>query len=152
MPARSARGENYVVKTEQLVVSQVETAKLRGSRVIEKPATHRVLDRLRLLEYLLEHEVLISTALDLPQIPVYLAHAAPHLARVDVEHAIAITIQHRNVPVVQIHHLASMRKNCGHITCHVILPFTQPEQQRASLTGRDELIWISTGHHSDSVR
>ena len=63
---------------EQLVVGQVQAAELRRPLLVEQTAAHRVLDRLRLLEDLLEHEVREAAALDLLEIPVDLADLLLH--------------------------------------------------------------------------
>ena len=152
MPARSTGGENNVVEAEQFLISEIETTELRCTRIIEQAATHRVFDCLRLLKNLLEHEVRISASLDLPQVPVHLAHTTTHFACIVVEHAVAVSVQHRDVAVIQIHHLASVRQDGRHIARNIVLSFTQPEQQRTALTRRDELVWIATRYDGNAVR
>ena len=54
---------------------EVQAAELGEAFLDDEAAAHRVLDRLRLLEDLLEHEVVVAALLDLVERPVDAAHA-----------------------------------------------------------------------------
>ena len=55
--------------------SEIQSAELGEAFFDDQTAAHRVLDRLRLLEDLLEHEVVEAALLDLVERPVDAAHA-----------------------------------------------------------------------------
>ena len=62
----------------------VHAAELGVSVLDDETAAHGVLDGLRLLEDLLEHEVVEPALLDLVEIPIDAAHALAHAARAEV--------------------------------------------------------------------
>src|SRR6266446_9472928 len=90
MPARAAGSNQDVIELEQLLVGHVEAAQLGRSLVRQQSPPHAVLDGRRLLEDLLEHEVVESAALDLIEIPIDLADAALELLRALIENRVAL--------------------------------------------------------------
>src|SRR3982751_4854585 len=106
MPARPTCGDEDVVEPEQLFVGHVETAELGRSLVGQQSSAHAVLDRRRLLEDLLEHEVVEAATLDLVQIPIDLAYAALELLRALVEDGVAFACEDRDITIIQVHDLS----------------------------------------------
>ena len=69
VPARAAGGDDDLVDVHEVLVAHVEPTQLRGPVVQDQAAAHGVLHRLRLLEYLLDHEVVVTAALDGGEVP-----------------------------------------------------------------------------------
>ena len=151
VPARAAGGDEDVVEPEQLLVGHVETAQLRRSLVGQQSSAHAVLDRRRLLEDLLEHEVVEPAALDLVQIPVDLADAALELLRALIENRVAVARQHRDIAVVEIDDFARLRQNRRDVAGDVVLAVAEADEKRAALPRRDDLVLVLAGDDRDSV-
>src|SRR6266404_9187174 len=129
MPARAAGSNKYVIELEQLLVGHVEAAQLGRSLVRQQSPPHAVLDRLRLLEDLLEHEVVETAALDLIEIPIDLADAALELLRALIENRVAVACEHRDIAIVEVHDLPRLRQNRRDIAGHVVLAVAESDQK-----------------------
>src|SRR4029079_15681912 len=136
VPAGPAGGDDDVVDLEKLFVGHVETAELGSSVLEEQPAAHAVFDRLRLLEDLLQHEMVEATALDLAQVPVDLAHFLVALLRAKIDHAVAFASENGEFAVVEVDNLAGIVENRRRIARHEVLALAEPDEERASLSRR----------------
>src|SRR5688572_25763254 len=103
MPARPARCDDDVVEAQKLFVRHVESAELRGPLLAEETPAHAVLDRLGLLEDLLEHEMIEAAALYLVQVPFDAVHASRELPRAEVDHPVSVAREYGEVAIVEIH-------------------------------------------------
>jgi hypothetical protein len=139
VPARAARGDRDVVDLEQLVLRDVQPAQLREALLEQQAAAHRVLERLRLLEDLLEHEVVEAAALDLVEVPVDAVDLLGHLARVEAHHLVAVARDHRQLAVLEVHHVARVGEDGAHVARHEVLAVAHADEQRAPLARRDDL-------------
>src|SRR5689334_923545 len=108
MPARAAGGDENVVEAQHLFIGHVETTQLRGALLRQQTTTHAVLDGGRLLEDLLEHEMVEPTTLDLIEIPIDLADTALELLRALIQDRVAVASENRNVTIVQVHDFAGV--------------------------------------------
>jgi len=120
VPARTACRDDDVIEVLQLVLAQIESAELGESVFVHGAAAHRVLDALRLLHDLLQHEVREAALLDLLQIPIDAADAFLDRLRIEVGDAIGIARQHCHLTVVQVHHVTRVLENGRHIACNVV--------------------------------
>jgi hypothetical protein len=151
VPAGSARRDDDVVDVEELLVREVQAAELGRAVLQDQAAAHRVLDGVRLLENLLEHEVRVSAALDLRQIPVDAVDEARLRRGVKVDHAITVPLDHRHVAFVEVHHLPGVGEDCRCIRREEVLAIADTDEQRAALAGRDDLARIAAAHHCNAV-
>ena len=90
-----------VRERRDLARPEPEAGKLRGPLFLQKPSPQAVLERLRLLEDLLEHEVLVAALFDGRRVEVERRGLADHrraLQRADLERTGA---EHGDVPVVE---------------------------------------------------
>src|SRR5205085_9003661 len=102
MPARAARRNDDMVEAEEFVAREIESPELRESLIEDEATAHRVLDGLRLLEDLLQHEVIEAAFLDLVEIPIDAADPFAHPARVEVQHLVSVAREHTHLAIVQI--------------------------------------------------
>ncbi len=151
MPARAAGSDVDLIDLLQLVPREIQTTQLGKAFLEYKTPAHRVLDRLRLLEDLLEHEVLESTLLDLVEIPVDAAYALFDSASLEIEDYVPLAGDHAHFAVVQIHDLAGMRENRRRVAGDEILAVANADQQWAALAGANDLVRIVGRDHRDAV-
>src|SRR5690349_17232873 len=140
MPARAAGGDENVVEAKHLFVGHVETTQLRGALLRQQTAAHAVLDGGRLLEDLLEHEVVEPAALDLIEIPIDLADAALQLLCALVENGVALAREYGDVSVIEVDHFAGLREDRRDIAGDVVFAVAETDKKRTSLPRRDNLV------------
>ena len=143
MPARAARRDDDVVEALELFPAEIQAAELREAIVVDGAAAHRVLDGLRLLHDLLQHEVIETAFLDLVQIPIDARRALLHRFRIQIHDVITVLGQHRHLTVIEVHDLARMLENGSHVAGDVVLAFAETDEQRAALPGGDDLFRIA---------
>src|ERR1051325_11012796 len=115
MPARSTRRNDDLVDRFQFVLREIQAAQLRETFLDDETSAHRILDCLRLLADLLEHEVVEATLLDLVERPVDSAHAFRYPARIEIQHLVSVSRQHAHLAVVEVDDLPCVLKNGGDI-------------------------------------
>src|SRR5438105_10325236 len=143
MPTRSTRGDDDPIDALKVVAREVQSAQLREAFFHDQPATHRVLNGLRLLEDFLEHEVLEAALFDLIEIPVDAAHALADPACVEIQHLISVAGEHAHLAVVEVHDLSRVLEDRGDVAGDVELALAEAEQQRTSLARADDLVRIA---------
>src|SRR5436305_15291522 len=111
MPTRAARRDIDLIEVDQLVARQIEAAELGESFLGDQATAHGVLDRLRLLEDFLEHEMLEAALFDLIEIPVDPADALLDASRLEIENFISLASHYGQLAVVEVDDLASMGEN-----------------------------------------
>src|SRR5437660_5449808 len=152
MLARYTDSDNDANDALKVVAREVQPAQLREAFFHDQPATHRVLNRLRLLEDFLEHEVLEAALFDLIEIPVDAAHALADTACVEIQHLVSVAGEHAHLAVVEVHDLSRVLEDRGDVAGDVELALPESEQQRASLARADDLVRIARRDHSDAIR
>src|SRR6185295_7142228 len=130
----------------------IQPAEFRKTLFGDETTTHRILDRLRLLADLLEHEVVEAALLDFVERPIDAAHALRDASRIEVENLVAFAGEHAHLAIVEIHDLARVLKNRGDVAGDVELALAKPDEQRASLSRAHDLVGILTRDHRDPVR
>jgi hypothetical protein len=106
--------------------------------VVQQVATKRVLQALRLLEDLLQHEVIEAIPLDRRQVPLDLVDRLVDEVRLEVPDAIAVTAQHRELAIVEVHHRAGVLQQRRRIGGDEELALAHAHEQRGSLAGRHQ--------------
>ena len=101
-------------------------------------AAQRVLQALRLLEDLLQHEVVEPAPLDRGQVPLDLVDRLVDEVRLEVADAIAVAAQHRHLAVVEVHHRAGVLQQRRRVRRHEELPVAHAHEQRRALPGRHQ--------------
>ena len=152
VPAGAAGGDDDVVDVHELLVAQVDAAELGGPVLEDEAAAHGVLHRLRLLEDLLEHEMVEPTALDRREVPLDALHRAAERRRVDVHHAVAVGREHAEVTVVQVDDLARVREDRRGVGGEEVLAVADADEERTALARGDDLLRVTARHHRDAER
>ena len=152
MPTRTARGDDDLVERLQLLLGEIQAAELREPFVDDESAAHGVLDRLRLLEDLLEHEVLEAALLDLVERPIDAADAFRDTARVEVEHLVAVLREHAHLAVVQVHDLSGVLQDRRGVARDVVLVVTEADEQRTAVPRADDLVGVAARDDGNPVR
>ena len=111
VPARATGGDGDVVDLEQLFLADIQSTELGKTLFENKPPTHRVLDGHRLLEDLLEHEMRITAALDLLQVPLDAADRLVANHRVEVDDLVTLARDHGDLTIIEVHDLSRVREN-----------------------------------------
>ena len=151
MPTRSARRDDDAVELEHLLPCQIQPTQLREAFVDYESAAHRVLNSLRLLEDLLEHEVIEAALLDLIEIPVDSTYALPHALRIQIQDFVAVAGEHAHLAVVEIDYLTRVLQNGRDVARDVELVLAKTKQQRTSFPRGDDLVGIPAREHGDAV-
>ena len=152
MPTGAARGDDDPLELLELLVAQVEAIHARGPLLFQEMAPHRVLDGLRLLEDLLEHEVFVPAPFDGGEVPLDLAHRLADARQLEVADAIPLAGQHGHLPVVQVHHRAGVGQDGRGIGGDEPLAVPDAEQQRRSLPRRHQDVGFVRGDHRQAIR
>ena len=132
---------------------EVQPAELGRAVLEDQPAAHGVLDRLRLLEDLLQHEVREAAALDLGEVPVDAVDLPRQRRGVEIDHAVAVAVDHRHVAVVEVHDLpACARGSRDASDARKFSPFPTPSSSGLPLRAATILSGFPARHHGDAVR
>ena len=108
MPTRAAGGHDDAIDGAELLRREVEAAEDRRGGVPVEPATHGILDRFRLLEDLLEHEVREAALGDVAGVKIQHVNAVVDVPLVAVNHPQAVGRHHRQFMVGQIDDLVGV--------------------------------------------
>ena len=138
VPACAARRNHDALKRAQLVGSQVQAAELGRRPFLVHPAAQRVFHRLGLLEYLLEHEMLV-----LPPHGVLLAELQPadlHVRRVrtQVHDCEPVGRDRGHVVVVQVNHLFRVGNDGIGVAGQEMLARADANDKRRTAPGADD--------------
>ena len=115
-------------------------------------ATHAVRQTLRLLKYLLQHEVGIASFLDLAEVDVDSLYLQVLLLTEDAHHMkILSTTDHGNVTILKIDHLVGIFHDWTGVGTQEELILTDTHNERALLSGGNDLIGVVLVEHGDGV-
>ena len=88
----------------QLFGAEAETLEVDAATLVVKVGEDRVADRVRLLEYLLEHEMAVAALLDPRGVPVESLHRPVDLRARNIEEPHTVRAHLGHVPVLQKDH------------------------------------------------
>ena len=115
-------------------------------------STHTVVNTIGLFEYLLQHEMRVSSFLQLSQIHFHRTYFGilKHVIQID-DFQRLVSANHRYLPILQIHHFIRILYNRSSIRGQkkFILPY--PYHQRTAFTGYNNLIGIILVKHRYGV-
>src|SRR5262249_28674426 len=103
-----------------------------------EPAAHGVLQRLRLLINLLQHEVRKRPLVGVTGVPVDLVDAGVYRQAVLVEHLPLLGRQHAQLVVIEVDDLFGLADQGAGVAGQVVLAVADPDYQRAAETGTDD--------------
>ena len=112
----------------------------------------RVDDPCRLLEDLLEHEVLVALLLRADRIPRDSFARPLHRFTAAVEDLGAIDAQHGGVAVFEKHEVARVPEHGGNVGRGECRGLGPPEHHRRGVARDDEMIGVLDVHHDERVR
>ena len=138
VPTRAAGGHDDAADRAELLRREVQAAELGRGGVAVEPAAHGVLDRLGLLEDLLEHEVREAALGDVAGLEVEHVDAVVDVALVAVDHAQAVGRDHRQLVVGQVDDLVGVAGQGRGVAGHEMLAGAHADDQRAAQPGGDQ--------------
>ena len=122
----------------ELLRREVEAAELRRGGVAIEPAAHGVLDRLGLLENLLEHEVLEAALGDVAGLEIEHVNAVVDVPLVAVDHPQAVGRDHGQFVIGQVDDLVGVAGQGRGVAGHEMLAGAHADDQRAAQPGGDQ--------------
>ncbi len=148
---RPAADQVHPLRTPQLVLDRVELRKrhLTGRR---DAAPQRLLDGVRLLVDLLEGEMREAALLGGGDVPLDVRHRPIDRDAVEANDPHPIGADHRDVPLVEDHHVLCVLQDGGHVAGQETLTVAQPHDQRHVHPGADDLVGMIVVHDTDRVR
>ena len=120
-----------------LLERQVQAAEVGEALLGVEAAAHRVPHRVRLLEDLLQHEVVVAALLDLGEVPVDFVNRLVDAFVRDRRGVEAVGRQHRHLAVVEVHHLARVLDDRRHVGGQEVLAVGDAHDQRAAVARAD---------------
>ena len=123
---------------------------IKNSCGVEPPA-NRVGERVRLLEDLLDHEVLVAAFFYRADIPVHLLHFAGDGRVVESVDVDAVRRDARDIAVLEVDDLAGVRDYGRHVARDDDVVFSNADDERASLASNDHLARMLCRYCGDAV-
>src|SRR5690606_10888774 len=153
MPRGAACRDDDPLEGGKLVIFEVQPAELHRAILLDRTTTHRLTERLRLLEDLLQHEVIVAALLDGIQVPLDVRDLLRHLGAAQLHRTMAFRCQHGDLTIVQVDHLARLRQHGSDVARDVVVVFlAYPAQQRTALARSHQLVRVAAAHDRQPVR
>ena len=153
MPTGATSHDDDATGRNQLLTEVNDGRKCNLVSVCIDAPSHAVTQAIGLLEDLLEHEERIATLLQLSQCDVYLLHFGMLRHIIQVNHMqLLASLQHSDVPIVQINHLIGVFGNGTGIRSQVeIVLSIEANHKRRALAGTDDGIWMHAVNYGDGI-
>ncbi len=116
------------------------------------PAPHGILQGVRLLHDLLQHEVVVPPLLDLAKRPLQLVHLLFQGFVLDGRHFVSGATQGGHFSILQVHDLPGVLHERGSVGTHEILAVAHAQDEGTPIAGHDEKVRILPRHDGDAVR
>ena len=154
VPRRATSHDNKPFGIQQLVAVVGDSTQHHAHAMVygHYPSPHAVSQALRLLEYLLEHEVGEAAFLYLSQVQVHGLHLWTEFHVEDIHHLQLFTLPHHgDIPVFQIYHLIGVLNDGTGIRAQEKLAITYAHHEGTLLASGDNLAGLALVNDSDGV-
>ncbi len=153
---RGAAGDQvHAVDRLRRLGREVDAVEVEVGRAVvpDDARSDRVGNGTRLLVDLLLHEAVVAALFRRDGIPVDQLGIAAQRRTLDVEDREFVATEHREVPVLEEHHLARVREQRGDVGAEEGFALADAEDDRgAALLGGDDVVGIRFGNDGDRVR
>ncbi len=151
MPGGPAGRQDNLPRLGQVAGDGFQSAQHHAHVAHVQPPAQAGPHHLRLLEYLLEHEMLVSALGDLLQRPLDLLDLLGHRDVVQRHGLHAIASNDGHFVVVEIDYIGGVLDDRRCVGGDDVLPAAHADNQRAALAGDHQLVRFATGDHRDTV-
>src|SRR5690606_266753 len=121
MPRGAACRDDDPLEGGKLVIFEVQPAELHRAILLDRTTTHRLTERLRLLEDLLQHEVIVAALIEGNQVTLDARELLRHLCASQLHHTLAVPGQHGALCTAEGDQLARLRGHDTDVACDIVV-------------------------------
>ena len=149
MPGCAARQHDDLVHGLQRRLIEADLVEEHATLLERDPAENRLARRVRLLEDLLQHEVLVARAFGHDRVPQHTLHGFRELAPGPIGERHAVPRHHRHLLVAEEHDVARVAQDSRDVGCDEELAIAHADHHRRAVPDGNDLAGIVGGHEHD---